>query len=125
MEKIKLINARKKIGISLKEMADLLKMEDYSYRRRENGETKITYKEWQKMAEILKVEVDDIFESDNSLINIHNENGQVNASSNLQKIQYYNIPKEMIDSQQEYINLLKEQIVLLQNEIEQLKRLKL
>jgi transcriptional regulator with XRE-family HTH domain len=116
MEKIKLINTRKRKGMSTKEMADLIPMEEYSYRRREKGETRITYKEWQKIAAILEVEVEDIFETEQQAVNIHNENGQVNNSTYTGKIQYYNIPKEMVENQQEYIVILKKEIEELKNE---------
>lgn len=116
MEKTKLINARKKRGLSTKEIADLISMEEYSYRRREKGETRITYKEWQKIAAILEVEVEDIFETEQQAVNIHSENGQVKFSTYTGKIQYYNIPKEMVENQQEYIVILKKQIEELKNE---------
>lgn len=121
MEKTKLINARKAKGFSSKEIADLLSIEEYSYRRRERGETKISNKEWKKIAEILEVDYQDIFEPDFYSVNIHNENGQVNNTTHTQKIQYYNIPKEMIETQQEYINLLKKEIETITIENQSLK----
>lgn len=121
MEKLKLITTRKSKGFSVQDMADMLDMEDYNYRRRENGETKITNKEWHKIAQVLQVNFDDIFEPDTNNINIHNENGQVNATTQVQKIEYYNIPKEMVETQQEYINLLKEENKSLKEEIVILK----
>jgi transcriptional regulator with XRE-family HTH domain len=115
MEKTRLIKARINKGLSCKEIADLIHMEEYSYRRRETGKTKISNKEWKKFAEILEVDFDDIFEPEYNGISIHNENGQVNNYTN--KIQYYNIPKEMIETQQEYINLLKEEIKVLKEKL--------
>jgi transcriptional regulator with XRE-family HTH domain len=114
MEKTRLIKARLNKGLSCKEIADMINMEEYSYRRRETGKTKIRNKEWKKLAEILEVDFDDIFEPEYNSINIHNENGHVNTHNN--KIEYYNIPKEMIETQQEYINLLKEENLALKLE---------
>lgn len=108
MEKTKLIKARISKGLSCKEVADLIFIEEYSYRRREKGKTKISNKEWNNLAEISDVDFDDIFEPEYNGININHVEGQVNNYTN--KIGYYNIPKEMIETQQEYITMLKEEI---------------
>jgi transcriptional regulator with XRE-family HTH domain len=102
MEKSLLIKTRKKLGFSCKEIADLLCMEEYSYRRRESGKTKISNQEWKKISNILSVPFEMIFEA---------ENGSFNASENITSKtntpQSYNIPKELLDNQQEYITILK------------------
>jgi hypothetical protein len=80
-----------------------------------------TRKECTKIAQILEVEMDEIFESETSAVTINNENGQVNNTTYTGKIQYYNIPKEMIDNQQEYIVILKDENKLLKEENQLLK----
>jgi transcriptional regulator with XRE-family HTH domain len=119
MEKTKLIQARENKGFDRNEFADLIQMERYSYRRREKGEVKISHNEWERMAKVLGVSFDDIFEPDANIVNINNGEGQIN--NNTRKIEYYNIPKEMVASQQEYIILLKEKIKKLEEENQVLK----
>jgi transcriptional regulator with XRE-family HTH domain len=123
MEKTKLKQARTNKGLSYEDMANHCKgMETHSYRRREKGETKISKNEWLKFAEILEVDYDTIFEPEvEQTINITNENGQVNNNNHNARIEYYNLPKEIIDNQQDYINLLKQKIEKLEEEIELLK----
>jgi transcriptional regulator with XRE-family HTH domain len=116
MEKSKLIKIRKNLGLSCKEIADSLCIEEYSYRRRENGKTKISNQEWKKLASILSVPFETIFEAES--ISIDNSK---NTSPKISANQYYNIPKEMVDNQQEYINILKIEIDSLKKENLQLK----
>lgn len=102
MEKTLLIKTRKKLGFSCKEIADLLCMEEYSYRRRESGKTKISNQEWKKISDILSVPFEVIFESENRYCD--------NSDSNTPKTNFpqsFNIPKEILDNQLEYISILK------------------
>lgn len=64
MKKNKLLEVRLKKGLSQEELADLINMTQSSYCRREKGLKKITDIEWLKIAKILGVEKEDIFESD-------------------------------------------------------------
>jgi transcriptional regulator with XRE-family HTH domain len=116
MEKSRLIKIRKNLGLSCKEIADLMCIEEYSYRRRENGKTKISNQEWKKLASILSVPFDTIFEAE--YVPIDNSK---NTTPEIGSSQYYNIPKEMIDHQQEYISVLKKEIDSLKKENEILK----
>jgi transcriptional regulator with XRE-family HTH domain len=102
MEKSILIKTRKKLGFSCKEIADLLCIEEYSYRRRENGKTKISNQEWKKLASILSVPFETIFEEEN----VSNDSSE-SSTPKTSTTQSYNIPKEMLDNQQEYITILK------------------
>ncbi|WP_268848086.1 helix-turn-helix domain-containing protein [Flavobacterium aestivum] len=111
MEKSRLIKIRKNLGLSCKEIADLMCMEEYSYRRRENGKTKISNQEWKKLASILSVPFETIFEPE-YIPTDSSKSNTPEISSN----QYYSIPKEMIDNQQEYINILKIEIDSLKKE---------
>jgi transcriptional regulator with XRE-family HTH domain len=116
MEKSRLIKTRKKLGLSCKEIADLLCIEEYSYRRRENGKTKISNQEWKKLASILSVPFETIFEPESISIDSPKS---ITPETNTN--QYYSIPKEMIDNQQEYINILKIEIDSLKKENQFLK----
>ena len=115
MKKTKLINARKQKGLSVKEVADLMKMEDYSYRRRENGKVKISNEEWVRLAEILEVKFEDIFESENITF----------AESQDQPSNVYTVPEHLLENQREYIATLKAEISNLKAEIQSLKARKI
>jgi transcriptional regulator with XRE-family HTH domain len=116
MVKSRLIKTRKNLGLSCKEIADLLCIEEYSYRRRENGKTKISNQEWKKLASILSVPFEAIFEPESTPIdNSKSTNPEISTKN------YYSIPKEMIDNQQEYITILKIEIDSLKKENLQLK----
>ena len=116
MEKSRLIKTRKNLGLSCKEIADLLCIEEYSYRRRESGKTKISNQEWKKLASILSVPFEAIFEPESiSIDNSKSSTTEINTN------QFYSIPKEMVDNQQEYITILKIEIDSLKKENLQLK----
>jgi len=55
MKKNKLIEMRELKGFSQPEIAEKLNMDVSSYCRRENGKTKITIKQWEKLANIFNV----------------------------------------------------------------------
>jgi transcriptional regulator with XRE-family HTH domain len=116
MEKSILIKTRKKLGFSCKEIADLLCIEEYSYRRRENGKTKISNQEWKKLASILCVPFETIFEPESMLID-----NSISTTPETSTNHYYNVPKEMVDNQQEYISILKTEIDSLKKENQILK----
>jgi len=60
MEKGKLIRRRKESNISQGAIAEKLCMDVSCYNRREKGQIKISMHEWNKLAEILNVPVDEI-----------------------------------------------------------------
>lgn len=60
---LKLRDCRLNSGISQESLADLLGMTQCNYSRRENGKKKISISEWEKIAKILNVKVEDIFHS--------------------------------------------------------------
>ncbi|GHS96020.1 hypothetical protein FACS189421_00380 [Bacteroidia bacterium] len=90
-------------------MAELLFISQSQYQRRERGEIRISDEEWMRMAKILGKEVDDIKEEDNNITtiyNLDNNSGNYSASNNY----FYNIPDFIMKNQQEYIEMLKEEI---------------
>jgi transcriptional regulator with XRE-family HTH domain len=123
MEKLRTL--RKHKGYTQQQIADLLATDVSNYSRKENGDVKIFDDEWEKLAKILEVSVEDIREEkaatviqnltfNDSSSNTSNQSGNYN--------QYCNIPEYLLDNQQEYINFLKEQIKALKEENEKLKK---
>ena len=68
MVKVKLIDVRKSKKICQEEISFHLGMTQSQYSRREKGDVKISGKEWLKIASILKVEIWQIYESDDDLL---------------------------------------------------------
>ena len=94
-------------------MSTVLSMDVSCYNRREKGQIKISNSEWQKLAEILNVPLEDIYESDESIIFIFNDN----ASGNGNIVTNYTIPQSIWDLQKKYIEKLEEEIRNLKEEI--------
>lgn len=120
MTKEKLFAKRTEKGISQEEMADLLGLNTSNYNRREKGETRIKITEWEKIAEILKVPISDIFESDEAPIykiiaknNTESLIGNQNTSSNMDKSTLENL-NNYIQSLVESIKLKDEKIAALE-----------
>ena len=115
MIKNKLITARKEKNMTQHDMADLLFMSQSQYQRRECGEIRISDDEWIRMANLLGRKVEDIKEEDyiTAVYNYDNHSGNYSASNNY----FYNIPEFIMKNQQEYIEMLKEEINRLKEEI--------
>ncbi|MET3035073.1 helix-turn-helix transcriptional regulator [Chryseobacterium sp. NRRL B-14859] len=64
MIKFKLLEARKRKKFTQEQMANALYMNISNYSRRESGQIKINTNEWQKIAEILDVPLEQIYETD-------------------------------------------------------------
>jgi len=106
MKKNKLIEMRELKGFSQPEIADKLNMSVSSYSRRENGEIKITNEQWKKLSNILNVPLEDIHEYDEKQIIINKDNTSVNYQGTNH---ICNVPESLLESLQEYINILKEE----------------
>lgn len=119
MEKLKSI--RKQRGYTQQQIADILATDVSNYSRKENGEVKIYDEEWEKLAKALDVSVEEIKEERGAQIQ-NNENPTLNDNSSINYNQYCNIPNYLLENQQEYINLLKEQIEILKAENAKLKK---
>jgi len=120
MEKTKLIEARKRRNISQERMADILSMDVSNYNRREKGTAKISLPEWQKIAEVLEVPIEDIFENEESLVFIFNDNSTGNGNG-IGNTNNYNIPLSLWESQKKYIDKLEAEIETLKAEIAKYK----
>ena len=120
MVKNKLIRTRK-AKYTQENMAKLLHMSQSQYQRRETGEIKISDDEWEKIAKVLDVEVEDIKEEDavQSIINNYdNSSGSYSPYIN----NNYNIPEFMVKSMEEYLNILKQENRQLKDENIKLKQ---
>jgi transcriptional regulator with XRE-family HTH domain len=108
MIKNKLIAARKEKNMTQNNMAELLFLSQSQYHRREQGQIRISDEEWERMAKILGKEIQDIKEEDNisTVYNYDNSSGNYSASNNY----FYTIPEFIMKNQQDYIEMLKEEI---------------
>ena len=106
--KNKLIRARKEKKFSQQDVAEFLSISQTQYLRKEKGEIGITEQEWDKIAKLLNVEVEEIKEEENKNISQHFENvtGSYIGSNN----NYCNVPEFLLENQKEYIELLKKEI---------------
>lgn len=114
MEKIKLKETRENKGLSQKQIAEKLFMDVSNYNRREKGQAKISANEWEKLASILEVPVEDIFESEESMIFICKDNATGNYQGNNH---IYTIPEFLLESQRKYIQKLEEEVQTLKEKI--------
>ncbi|MCU7614941.1 helix-turn-helix transcriptional regulator [Chryseobacterium sp. GMJ5] len=117
MEKTKLIEVRKRKNMSQEKMADILCMDVSNYNRREKGTAKISLQEWQKIAETLEIPLEEIYENEESLVFIFNDNSTGNGNG-VGNINNYNIPLSIWESQKKYIEKLEAEIESLKAEID-------
>ena len=106
MEKIKLIERRKEKGISQREIAEKLYMDVSNYTRREKGQARISPHEWEKLADILDVPVNEIYESDDNHVFIFKDNATGNYLGNNH---IYSVPEHLLDTQRKYIEMLEKE----------------
>ncbi|WP_261511626.1 helix-turn-helix domain-containing protein [Chryseobacterium paludis] len=120
MEKLR--SLRKQRGYTQEYMSNILSTDVSNYCRKENGDVKIFEDEWEKLAKALDVSVEDIKEERGAQVQ-NNDNLTFNDSTgNFQSTNnYYNLPEYILENQQDYINLLKEQIEALKEENKRLK----
>ncbi len=122
MEKLRTL--RKQKGYTQQQIADLLATDVSNYSRKESGDVRIFDDEWEKLAKAFEVSVEDIKEEKEPNIVQKNENITFNDTSSFHQSGIYNcnVPNYLLENQQEYINLLKEQIKALKEENEKLKK---
>ena len=106
MIKQKLQEKRHAKKISQEDIAFKLGMETSSYNRRENGITKITKSEWIKLAKILECSLEDIYEPEDGIYVINNENASGNYSGSVNN---FNQDKMVIDTLNRYILKLEKE----------------
>ncbi|HCN49166.1 MAG TPA: transcriptional regulator [Chryseobacterium sp.] len=123
MEKLRTI--RKQRGYTQQQIADIIATDVSNYSRKESGDVKIFDDEWEKIAKALDVSVEDIKEertAQNNQNTTLNDSASFNDNASINYNQFCNIPNYLLESQQEYIKLLKEQITILKAENAKLKQ---
>lgn len=113
MVKTKLQELRLQRGFSQEEIADLLGMTQSNYSRKENGVTRISAPEWNFIAKKLDVNIEDIYEPEETTIIYKNNKGNSFNSGTIN----IHVPDFVF----EYIETIKEQNQLLKQENEVLK----
>ena len=108
MEKVKLIKKRQESNMPQKTIAERLCMDVSSYNRREKGQVKISLQEWEKLAKILNVPMDEIYESEDNQIFICNDSSTVHyqGTNNI-----YSVPEHLLETQRKYIAILENEIL--------------
>ena len=109
MIKSKLIKARNRRGFSQEYMANILNMDVSNYSRRESGQIKISAEQWQVLAKKLDVPLEDIYEADENLIFIFNDNSTGNGNI----VNNYSLPQDILDMYKKHINILEQEIYYL------------
>jgi len=117
MEKLRTL--RKQRGYTQEYMSNIIATDVSNYSRKESGDVRIFDDEWEKLAKALDVKVEDIKEEKPG--NTVNFNDSSTNSGTAILNNHYNIPDYILENQQEYINLLKDQIEALKAENKRLK----
>jgi transcriptional regulator with XRE-family HTH domain len=123
MIKQKLASKRLERNLSQEKIADLLGISQSQYNRRENGVTKISKKEWDKIAKILDTPLENIYEPEDGvyIINNDNANGNYSGSHN----HFSQIPDHILDTMRKYIEKLEEENSILKAEIANMTKTKI
>ena len=119
MTKQKLLNKRKECNLTQEEFAFKLGIETSNYNRRENGLTRISKKEWDKMAKILDSTLENIYEPEDGVyvINGENANGNYSGSQN----HFHQLPDHVLETMRKYIDKLEQENEQLKLQIQSLK----
>ncbi len=117
MIKQKLIDIRKKRNLTQEEFAHILGIDTSNYNRRESGVTKISKKEWDKMAKELNVKLEEIYEPEDGVYVINGDYAHGNFGNN----HTFNNNSEFIfETMKKYIQKLEEENEALKKENEKL-----
>jgi hypothetical protein len=76
------------------------------YNKRENGEVRITILEWEKIAKILDIPLEEIYDSDEKQVFFCKDNASINnqGTNNI-----YTVQESLMELQQKYIKKLEEE----------------
>jgi len=91
-------------------------MDVSSYNRRERGQVKISLQEWEKLADILDVPLDEIYESEDNQVFICKDSSTVhylNQGTN----NIYSIPEHLLETQRKYIEMLEKKVYELEQKM--------
>ena len=116
MEKVRLANKRNESNISQATIAEKMCMDVSSYNRREKGQIKISLQEWEKLADILDVPMDEIYEPEDNQVFICKDSSTVhylNQGTN----NIYSVPEHLLETQRKYIEILENENLELKRKI--------
>lgn len=123
MVKEKLIRKRNEKAFTQKDLAEYLNISQTQYSRKEKGEVEISDEEWERISKLLDANVDDIKENDIKNTNNYFENTVTSSSfGNIGGTFYCNIPEFLLESQKEFIEMLKKEIQQKDAAIEALRK---
>ena len=122
MTKDKLKKTRTEKGFSQQDVAKYLNINQTGNSRKENGTIPVTDDEWERLANLLEVEVDDINEDDSQKSINQNFEGITDSNYIGSNNVYYNVPEFILNSLNDYIDILKKENQQLKEEIDQLKK---
>lgn len=123
MVKEKLIRKRNEKAFTQKDLAEYLNISQTQYSRKEKGEVEISDEEWERISKFLDTNVDDIKENDIKNTNNYFENTVTSSSfGNIGGTFYCNIPEFLLESQKEFIEMLKKEIQQKDAAIEALRK---
>jgi transcriptional regulator with XRE-family HTH domain len=109
MVKTKLIQKRNEKRFTQNDLAEHLKISQTQYSRKEKGDVEFSDEEWEKMSKLLDTDIEDLKEVDkeNSIHQyFENVTGNYVGSNNV----YCSVPEFLLETQQEYIEILKKEI---------------
>lgn len=118
MIKQKLINRRNEKNITQEDMAFRLGMSQSQYSRREAGVTKISKKEWNKIAQVLETSLKEIYEPEDGVYIINKESESDNSGSHNH---FSRVPDYVLETMRKYIEKLEEENLKLRQELESKK----
>jgi transcriptional regulator with XRE-family HTH domain len=107
--KEKLIEVRKLKGFTQKDIADRLNMEVSGYCKMENGQRKITIKEWGILQKILDEPLEKIYEEDDKQSLNFKDNATTTGTYFANSISI-TVPEALLETQQKYIKKLEAEI---------------
>lgn len=113
-----LINTRKALNFTQKQMASKIAMDQTTYSKKELGKTPIRDDEWQKIANVLEVPIEIIKAENPTLL----KNEGCTFTKNAIGIQYVNIPQNAFDIIIKYSTKLEEKNIEQKQAINNLKQ---
>lgn len=108
MVKQKLYDKRIEKKLTQEDLSLQLGMETSGYSRRENGITKISKKEWDKIAKILNVDFEEIYEPENGVYVFNNGNAK-GSYGQVQNNVFNNFSEFALETMKKYIEKLEEE----------------
>jgi transcriptional regulator with XRE-family HTH domain len=123
MTKEKLIKARKERHFSQEDLAQTLKITQGYYAMKERGKAKIYAHEWEKIADLLELPVEEIYEEEDEIIPQNIENLENISSSYIgSHNSYCNIPDYILQDLHNIITSLQQENRSLKEEIAYLRK---